>query len=63
MHAVTIKITCEYPIEDTSVSDFADLLYSIDDGQVDGTVEVVDHTGKCPCGGRCGCDVEERCDD
>lgn len=39
---MTVKITCECPIEDTSASGLSDLLYGIDDGQVDGSVEVVE---------------------
>lgn len=58
MHSVTVKITCDCSINDTSASGLSDLLYGIDDGQVDGSVEVVDHTSKCPCGDQCDCDAE-----
>lgn len=42
MHSVTVKITCDGHISDTSVSGLMDLLYGIDDGQVAGSVEVIE---------------------
>lgn len=60
MHSVTIKISSEFPIKDTSSDGIRQLLRGIGDGRRGwaGSVEVVDHTGKCTCDGNCGCDAE-----